>query len=99
MNAKQQLLSWLNDSHFSQPKAVILKAIKIACANNKRRLNYVEGILRNWKNESLLTVGDIDSYNENQKPVQSKRPKSESVPGGRDIPSDFTYDLTAGEDW
>ncbi|MBZ5752590.1 DNA replication protein DnaD, partial [Metabacillus rhizolycopersici] len=34
VNAKQQLLSWLDDSSFLQPKEVILKAMTIACANN-----------------------------------------------------------------
>jgi DnaD/phage-associated family protein len=69
VNAKEQLLSWLDDSTFLQPKAVILKALNIACANNKRRLSYVVGILKNWENESILTVEEIDSYQENQKPV------------------------------
>ncbi len=72
VNAKQQLLSWLDDSRFLQPKEVILKAMNIACANNKRKLNYIVGILKNWENESLLTVEEIDSYRENQKPVRRK---------------------------
>jgi DnaD/phage-associated family protein len=46
VNAKEQLLSWLDDSNFLNPKAVILKALNIACANNKRRLSYVVGILK-----------------------------------------------------
>ncbi|MFC4801720.1 DnaD domain protein [Neobacillus sp. GCM10023253] len=58
--AKQQLLAWLEDSSFLQPKEMILKAMEIACANNKRRLNYIVAILRNWENESLLTVADVD---------------------------------------
>jgi hypothetical protein len=33
VNAKQQLLSWLDDSSFLQPKGMIIKAMKIACAN------------------------------------------------------------------
>ncbi|MFL6559632.1 MAG: DnaD domain protein, partial [Bacillus sp. (in: firmicutes)] len=43
MNAKQQLLAWFDDSSFLHPKDVILKAMNIACANNKRRLSYVVG--------------------------------------------------------
>ncbi|WP_240009767.1 DnaD domain protein [Neobacillus kokaensis] len=43
MNGKQQLLSWLDDSSFLHPKEVILKAMSIACANNKRSLSYVVG--------------------------------------------------------
>ncbi|MEH7177917.1 DnaD domain-containing protein [Neobacillus vireti] len=98
LNAKQQLLSWLDDSSFLQPKDVILKALIIACASNKRRLNYVVGILKNWKNESLLTVEEIDSYQENQKPVSKNSQSTVSVPGGRPIPGKFVLDLTDGEE-
>ncbi|MFK9092481.1 DnaD domain protein [Bacillus salipaludis] len=59
VNAKRQLLSWLDDSSFLQPKEIILKAMNIACANNKRKLNYIVGILKNWENESLLP--DLES--------------------------------------
>lgn len=65
-NAKDQLLLWLNDSRFLQPKEIVLMAMKIACANNKRKLNYIVGILKNWENESLLTVEEIDPYLEKQ---------------------------------
>ncbi|MEH7096500.1 DnaD domain protein [Neobacillus vireti] len=94
INAKQQLLAWFEDSSFLQPKEVILKAMNIACSNNKRRLSYVVGILKNWENESLLTVEEIDSYQENQKPVTKRKP----FPTGRHIPREFELDLTAGED-
>jgi DnaD/phage-associated family protein len=98
VNAKQQLLSWLDDSSFLHPKEMILKAMNIACANNKRKLNYIVGILKNWENESLLTVEEIDSYDENQKPVRSNSPLSKSHPAGRAIPGGFKLDLTAGEE-
>jgi DnaD/phage-associated family protein len=98
VNCKQQLLSWLDDSRFLEPKQVILKAMNIACGNNKRKLNYVVGILKNWENQSLLTVEEIDSYPENQKPVAKQRQSSETQSYGRDIPRDFVLDLTAGED-
>ena len=101
LNAKQQLLSWLNDSSFLHPKDMILKAMTIACANNKRKLNYVIGILKNWENESLLTLGEIDSFYENQNPKHKHKHKqsTESFPSGRAIPSGFELDLTAGEEW
>ncbi|KQL54181.1 DNA replication protein DnaD [Heyndrickxia shackletonii] len=94
INAKQQLLSWLDDSRFLQPKEMIIKAMNIACANNKRRLSYITGILKNWENESLLTVEEVDSYDEIQK--QSKA-STVSFPAGRAIPSEFVFDPTAGE--
>ncbi|WP_231507662.1 DnaD domain protein [Bacillus sp. UNC41MFS5] len=99
VNAKQQLLSWLDDSSFLQPKEVIFKAMNIACANNKRRLSYVVGILKNWKNDSLLTVKEIDSFYESQNSASKQRRSSKSLPAGRAIPGGFVLDLTAGEEW
>jgi DnaD/phage-associated family protein len=98
VSAKQQLLAWLDDSIFLQPKEMILKAMNIACANNKRRLSYVVGILKNWENESLLTIEEIDSYHENQKPVQKQGKSTQSYPTGRAIPDGFELDFTAGEE-
>lgn len=95
VNAKQQLLAWLDDSSFLQPKEMIVKAMNIACTNNKRKLNYIVGILKNWENESLLTVEEVDSSDENHMPVRQKKG---SVPAGRSIPSAFKLDLTAGEE-
>jgi DnaD/phage-associated family protein len=98
VNAKQQLLAWLDDSSFLQPKEMILKAMNIACANNKRRLSYVVGILKNWENESLLTIEEIDSYHENQKHVLKQGKSIQSFPAGRAIPDGFELDFTAGEE-
>ncbi|WP_284037063.1 DnaD domain protein [Neobacillus sp. 114] len=96
--AKQQLLSWLDDSSFLQPKEMILKAMEIACANNKRRLNYIVAILRNWENESLLTVADVDAQQAPQQAAPMSRQSTEIYRTGRDIPSGFQLDLTAGEE-
>ncbi|MEH7440296.1 DnaD domain protein [Neobacillus drentensis] len=97
-NAKEQLVAWLDDSSFLQPKEIIVKAMNIACANNKRRLSYVVGILKNWENESLLTVQEIDSYQENKKPVSKHSPPTNSFPAARQIPSGFELNLSAGEE-
>ncbi|MGN7940959.1 DnaD domain protein [Virgibacillus sp. 6R] len=97
LNAKEQLLLWLDNSSFLQPKEMILRALEISCAMNKRRLNYVVGILRNWENESILTVNEIEDYNR-QLSERKKRSKTKAVSGGRYVPSGFTLDITAGED-
>lgn len=72
IHAKNQLLSWLDDSDFKNPTEMILKALEVASSVNKRRLNYVEGILRNWQNESLLTLEEVnqrESTRNNKEPV------------------------------
>src|SRR5690625_1514072 len=67
IHSKNQLLMWLEDSSFKEPGKVILKALNIACENDARRLKYAEGILKNWENESLLTIEEIDNRNEKRK--------------------------------
>ncbi|MEH7481160.1 DnaD domain protein [Neobacillus drentensis] len=98
VNAKQRLLSWLDHSIFLQPKGVSLKAMNIACANNKRKLSYVVGILKNWVNDSLQTVEEIDSFYESKNCAPKHRQSTESFPAGRPIPGRFKLDLTAGEE-
>lgn len=98
LHGKKQLLSWLDTSKFLNPKEVVLKAMTIACSNNTRILNYVLGILKNWENSSLLTVEEIDSYNETMLSKTKTRIGSENSLGGRSIPTQFELDLTAGED-
>jgi DnaD/phage-associated family protein len=99
VNAKEQLLAWLNYSSFLKPNDAILKAMTIACVNNKRKLNYMDGILKNLENESLLTVEEIDSYLENQKPDSKYRQTTESVPTGSSIPIGVELDLTAEDEY
>ncbi|WP_233452124.1 DnaD domain protein [Metabacillus niabensis] len=96
IHAKEQLLLWLDNQSFSQPNDVILKALELSCANNKRRLNYVVGILKNWKNSSLLTVEEIEAEEQNGQ-YERTRQLAEAIPAGRAIPSGFTLDITAGE--
>jgi DnaD/phage-associated family protein len=97
IHGKEQLLMWLDKDVFLQPKEVIIKAMEIACANNKRMLNYVIGILNNWKNLRLLTVREIDLHVEKQKNIKKQPPEAKVLPPGRDIPRNFIFDLTAGE--
>lgn len=95
IHAKQQLLMWLYDSSFLHPKEMILKALEIACSSNCRRLNYVVGILKNWENESILTLEELDNYNDKKK---RDHVHSEKVQG-QDVSEEFEFDMTAGEDW
>ena len=55
-------------------------------------------ILRNWENESLLTLADVDSKQAVQKTAPGSRQSTEIVRSGRDIPRGFHLDLTAGEE-
>lgn len=84
VNAKQLLLSWLDDSPFLEPKEMILKAMSIACARNKRYLSYVEGILKNWVKDSTLTLKEVEirenqrgETNENSGPSYELPPKQD----------------------
>jgi len=69
INAKQSLLLWLDDSKFKNPVEMILKALDIASKNNKRTGAYVEGILKNWEKQSILTPEEADQQ---RKPEKNK---------------------------
>ena len=55
------LTSWLEDPEVNLPADVIAKAIEEAGKQGKRRIRYVEGILRNWYNDGVKTVADIET--------------------------------------
>src|SRR5699024_2850258 len=73
IHAKEQLLSWLHDSYFKEPSSVILKALNIACESDARRLKYIERNHKNWENETLSTVEEIENRNRNRQ----KQPKEQ----------------------
>lgn len=54
-----RLRSWLKDPDRAMPAEVVMYAIDIATQAGKRRMNYVEGILRNWANDGLRSVEAI----------------------------------------
>ena len=51
----QALEDWLK----YLPPEVIIKAMEKAVKANKRRFDYIEGILRNWHKEGITTLGAI----------------------------------------
>lgn len=57
--AKNQLLDWLDEPKFKEPGPIILQALEIAAAANKRTLKYVEGIIKNWFNSGCTTLTDV----------------------------------------
>ena len=51
------LNSYLDD--FS--KEIIMKAIEIACKRNKGRLDYIEGILKDWRKKGYSTIEEVEN--------------------------------------
>lgn len=54
------LTSWIEEPDRAMPAEVVVKAIEIAAQSGVRRLNYVEGILRNWHNDGVRTLEDVE---------------------------------------
>ena len=80
MQGKESLLLWLDDSSFKNPAEMILEAMNIACAGNKRTLRYVEGILKNWQNENILTLEEVkDRNNKRSNKEPEKKDKYEDM--------------------
>ena len=55
---------------------LILLAIKKAALAGIRKWNYVNGILKAWKNEGVKTIGDVQSRDERRNPPAGQQQKS-----------------------
>lgn len=69
--AKESLLQWRQI--FTDD--LILLAIKKAALSGVRRWNYVNGILKAWKNEGVKTLGDVQTRDQRRKPAADQQPK------------------------
>lgn len=69
--AKESLLQWRQV--FTDD--LILLAIKKAALSGVRRWNYVNGILKAWKNEGVKTLGDVQARDERRNPPAGQQQK------------------------
>lgn len=63
------LFDYLKDMN----KDLIIKAIKIASINNKRTMNYIQGILNDWNRKGLKTLLDVEKEQNNFKTKGKKK--------------------------
>lgn len=54
---------------------LILLAIKKAALSGVRKWNYINGILKSWKNEGVKTIGDVQARDQRRKPPAGRQPK------------------------
>lgn len=69
--AKDSLLQWRQI--FTDD--LILLAIKKAALSGVHKWNYVNGILKAWKNEGVKTLGDVQARDQRRKPSAGQQPK------------------------
>ena len=53
---------------------LILLTIKKAALSGVRKWNYVNGILKAWKNEGVKTLGDVQARDQRRKPPARHQP-------------------------
>lgn len=54
-----RLVAWVEDNEMDPD--LVVRAMDIAEEKGKKRVDFVEGILRNWFNQGILTTGDLES--------------------------------------
>ena len=69
--AKDALIGWRET--FADD--LILLAIKKAALSGVRKWNYINGILKAWKNEGVKTLGDVQARDQRRKPPTGQQPK------------------------
>jgi len=70
----QSLEAWFED--FNRDKGIIFEAVKIAADRNRKNFGMVELLFREWANNNLTNVEQIQSYERNKydKQRQQTRP-------------------------
>lgn len=62
--AMQKITAWIDDFG-DEGDLIVNKAIETAALKGHRNFSYVNGILKNWYNAKLLTIGDIEAHEKN----------------------------------
>ncbi|HEM5101675.1 TPA: DnaD domain protein, partial [Streptococcus suis] len=70
----EDIEKWVNEDHFDE--SVIREALREAVLNGKVFMNYINGILRNWKKQGLLTVEAVKAHRAER---QQELPKNVDV--------------------
>lgn len=87
-SALEELLS-LTDG---MEEGLLLQSLEIARDNGKLNWGYVRGILRNWRNNGVKTLGEFKEREARRKVSKSGGNSSIPVPGAQDVPN-------PGEEW
>lgn len=80
----QSLEAWFKD--FNRNKGIIYEAIKIAADRNRKNFGFVEYLFKEWANNKLTTVEQIQSHernkfnNQKQQPRWGRPAKEEKIP-------------------
>lgn len=67
----EELQKWLTDDKFDV--SLILQALREASLNRKVSLPYIRAILRNWRNDGIVTAHDIELHKEERESIKSSQ--------------------------
>lgn len=70
----EEIRSWLTEDKF-KPK-LIRAALKEAALNRKVSLNYIRAILRNWRNDGIVTITDVEERRIDREAAQQSELKN-----------------------
>ncbi|NQH64385.1 DnaD domain protein [Streptococcus suis] len=83
----EDIEKWVNEDHFDE--SVIREALREAVLNGKVFMKYINGILRNWKKQGLLTVEAVKAH-------QAER--QQELPKNVDVSSEFLEAMNLWKD-
>ena len=72
----EELQKWLQDDKFEV--SLILQALREAAVNRKVSLPYIRAILRNWRNDGIVTARDIEIQKEEKELFKSSQQSSQT---------------------
>lgn len=71
--------------------SLLVAAINKAAEAGKRRINYIEGILKNWYNDGHRTLNDLVKAEQKREQAKAEKQKGREPPGGGGVPNASAY--------
>jgi len=85
---EQKLAEWVE---MGMSPSLVAEAIDRAAAAGKKRVNYVEGILKNWYNDGHRTLNDLMKAEQKREQAKAEKQNGREPPGGGGVPNASAY--------
>lgn len=81
-HSKKQLLAYLDNASFDDPKEMILRAMEMSCEQNKVSFGYVRAILHDWLKRGIRNLDELDiaEQSRTKKQANSSNTSNEVIP-------------------
>lgn len=85
---ESKLAKWIE---LGMSPSLLVEAINRAADAGKRRINYIEGILKNWYNDGHRSLSDLVRAEQKREQAKAEKQNGREPPGGGGVPNASAY--------